>query len=522
MAEPNPNTNVMLNPMNQWDLDNRSTFANGAAGSVAPTQLWLAKLRWAMTTNDFWAKYRKAGASSPIKYEKRPGSAGGAIVNLRSAGQLGGAGKMGDQLFVTAADFGTIPLKEWPIYLDMVSQATGVSPHTEEMLGLKDEINNMIPDQLGAWGGQFICRNTDMTLMHRCAETSQGVINGKAVASLTLDDCITYDAIMGASSNMRDQGGQPFRAGHMENGEEMWNMAFPLPDPLALGVKRDPGYKSRISDAGIRGKDNVFFRGGIEAIDGNQILTRQIPTPQGKLAAGSVWAPIAYLGSANAYSAGSPVATLTGGGAFYDSNDTTTPWYQDFPGWAYVYNQVLTQTVATSLWGRLIGTSGPFYALIVNPPTAATDPNKVGMIAYTVGTNANTLTITSRLSSSSSTGINDTTTGSVTSSTGPFAVGADFTQEYAAGAAVIPCNSAGVPIGAFLGIGAEAIGFVRGDHWGERYTQKVSGGLHGQNSFAGWTFGQSPYLLPSGMTPAISVTICAIDYRYKYKVGNPR
>jgi len=73
-------------------------------------------------------------------------------------------------------------------------------------------------------------------------------------------------------------------------------------------------------------------------------------------------------------------------------------------------------------------------------------------------------------------------------------------------------------IGALLGIGADAMRFVRGDLWGDRFTEEIQGGLSGKNTFAGWTFGQEPYLLPDGSTPGISVTICAVDYAGRYKL----
>lgn len=514
MAEQNPNTSFRGNPQNQWDLDNRSAFANGAAGSITPKQLWAAELRAAQRTNNWWEKFMRQGHSSPICFEKRPGEAGGASVVLRGVGQLGGAGKMGDNLFVTAADFGDIPLKEWTIGLEVHSNAYGVSRHVEEMLGIKDELSKGTPGQLGAWGGQYVGRHVDMGMIHKCATSSRSVTGGKTIATLKSADTTSYDSIQTASWMMRDQGGMPFRAGKKANGEELWSMMFPLVDNAMLSLKRDSDYKQRVGDAGGMGNSSPFWTGSVPDLDGNLIMSRQTIVPQGRLPAGNPCAPIAYLGVVDAYDSNGANATLQGGGALYKSGDTTTPWFTDFPGYTFPFSLTDSLVLADSFWG-----SGPYYALVVNPLSAATDPGKVGMIRYTVGTGGNTLTVVDRLHGSVSTGVNATTVGSVTV-TSLEAAGASFTADFAVGAAVIPCNALGVPIGIQLGVGAEALGFVRGDLWGDRFTEKVQGGMNGQNLFAGWTFGLAPYVSPNGFTPAISATAVALSYRGRYVLPN--
>lgn len=519
MAEPSPNTQFQGLIHDQWQVDNRSTFANGATGSIAPMELWNTELRVAELQKNWWQRFMKADKSSPIRFVPRPGSTGGAIVHLRGQGQLGGPGKMGDQLFAASADFGTIPLNSWPVRLENYSNATGTSRHTNEMLGMMEEFERRIPTQMGAWGGQKVCRHIDMTLMHKSAGTSRSIINGKAtVSALRSADKPSFLAISRQSWMMREQGGSPFNGGKMANGEQLWNMMFPLPDMMAQSVKEDPSYISRLAAVGVRGGENSFFAGGLEAVDGNFIASRQIVIPQGQLASGSCWAPIAYLGKRNTYNAtdynGTPANTdssLQGGGFLYDSNVTNTPFFADFPGYEFPFSQFETLALADSLWG-----SGPYYALIVNPLSDTVAPGAVGMISYTVPAGANTLVMTGRLHDSTAAGdLNETTIGSTTAAM-ITAGGATFTAEYAQGAAIIPCNAYGVPIGAMLGVGADAVGFVKGDMWGQRFTDDVQGGMSGKNVFAGWTFGLEPNQLPNGSTPGISVQICAVDYTGKY------
>lgn len=509
MAEPSPNSVLNYQPNNIYNMDNRAAYANGAAGSVTPLKLFIATLRNSTRNKDWWSRFRRVGRSSPIVFEKRPGAAGGAIVNIRTQGSLGGPGKKGGQKFAAVTDFGKIPHGEIEIQLDLIKQATGMDPHALEMTGLKNA-DLQLASQLGDWGGKYLTDHTDMTIVHKAAGSSRTVINGKTIATLKSADTISWDAIQEAAALMKDQGGSPFLNGKMANGEELWNLMFPLVDVMATSLKKDPGWKQRISDCTM-GTDSPFFSGTIPTLDGNTIMSRQVVVPKGQLAAGSPYAPIAYLGVADAYSAGGANTTLQGGGNMYDAS-TTTDWFKFFPGNLYPWSEFSTLALADSFWG-----SGPYYALVVNPLSAATDPGKVGMIAYTVPAGANTLTVTQRLHSAGTTGINETTVGSVTSAIIDASDSA-FTADFAKGAAIIPCNADGVPIGICPGIGGDALGFVKGDRWGEQFKDKVEGGLSGEQIFTGWTFGQEPYEEIDGSTPGIVLVACAVSYKGRYRL----
>jgi len=491
--------------MSRYNLDASANYANGAAGSVAAIELWIAQSRKATRNENFWGPFMKPGINAPIRYIPRPGSAGGSKVTLRIEGQLGGPGKKGGQRFAATSDFGTVPMAAQSITLDLVKQATGIDPHAEEMVGVS--IAEGIPGQIGSWGAQYLERQTDMTIMHKSGSSSRIVANGKTVATLLSADTPSWSIIRNAGEFMKLLGGRPFMSGREANGRPIYNLMFQLVSPAVVALKDDPDYKDRVTTAGVRGAENGMFRGTVDMVDGHTIVTRDRAIPQGQLSAGTCWAPYALLGAANAYSAGGDysAAPIRGGGNLYNASITDTPWFETFPGYPFPWDEANTLALASSVWG-----SGPYYALIVNPPSAATDPGKVGMIKYTVGTGANTLTIVERLTTASTTGSNVTTIGDSVTAAGLFA--GRFTQEYQKGASIIPCNAKGTPIGAVPGLGADAIGFIRGNRWGELFNDQVEGGLSGKLQYSGWTFGQEPFVNNSGDTPGVVVILCALSY----------
>lgn len=509
MAEPSPNVQVLGLPNNLYSLHSGSAYANSAAGSVAPMTVYINEVRQSTKTANFWSKLMREGESSPICYEHRPNGARGQKVNIKTQGTLGGIGRRGDDLFTARSQMGKIPMAEIEIVLDMISQATGISPLAEEFIGTGGQLQASLPEEIGKWGGRKVCQDIDMTLLHSGSAYSRGIANFRAtIASLVSADVPSYNLIAQWSQVLRSQGGKAFKNGTMQNGEPYFSLGWFLPDPVRLSIKVDSNYIAILQNAQVRGPENALFTGNIPMVDGNTIFSRYTPIEQGQVKTGTPFAPIAYLGAAQAYIADpvtTPYAELTGGGLLYDGS-TDTPWYADFPGYTYPFSQQTSLTLAASFWG-----SGPYYALIINPMNAATDPGKIGMIGYTVGTGANTLVITSRLHASGTTGVNDTTVGSVVYG-GAVLNSANYTPTYAVNAAVIPCNAKGTPLGVMCGLGADAVGFVRGQAWGDLYKQKVQGGLSGEDLFAGWTYGLKPYQTVSTHTPGIICVACAAYY----------
>ena len=150
------------------------------------------------------------------------------------------------------------------------------------------------------------------------------------------------------------------------------------------------------------------------------------------------------------------------------------------------------------------------YLLIVNPPNAATDPNKMGMYAYTTGNDGNKITITARLGSAAS-GIRVTTLGDVVWDTGIWS--GKHTAVHGLGSLILPCNAKGEPIGrSFMLFRAAALrGY--GKYRGKRTTETADGGVL-QRTFIQSYFGQQLRYDRQARVPGVAVLEHSLHYPY--------
>lgn len=510
-----PNVQILGLPMNQYTLNSTTGLGAGVAGSVVPMNVFVNDVRTCTAQGNYWSVFMKEGESSPICFVKRPGDKG-QQVTIRVQGTLGGVGERGDNLFPSRAAMGDIPLHDINLYLDQRSQATGVSKLTEEMLGTGGQIENSLPGQLGKWGGRAIAQEIDNNILHLAAASSRMNANFKtSIDNLVSADTPSWNMIRDIAATMRNQGGYPFQSGKKANGEPLWSMGFFLPDPLKNALPADTTMQNFLQYAQPRGDMNPLFAGSIPDINGNLIFSRQTPVEQGQIKTGTPFNPIAFVGVAAAADNSGAALSLQGGGPLYNSAKTDTPWFDDFPGNPLVFmGSQAYNYVTEGFWGAgetQEGVANCMYALVRNPLNATTDPGKVGMIAYTVPAGANTLVVRARLGAVNTTGINNTTVGAVVYG-GAVLNSANFTQSYAVGAAIIPCNRKGTPLAAMPALGANALGFCRGKMWGDMFNQKVQGGGSGEDLFSFWTYGCVPFSLPNNFTPGIMVAACAAYY----------
>ena len=135
------------------------------------------------------------------------------------------------------------------------------------------------------------------------------------------------------------------------------------------------------------------------------------------------------------------------------------------------------------------------YVLIVNPPNAATDPNKVGMYAYTTGNNGNKIAITQRLGPTTTGVAQVDTIGNVQWDTGVWT--GKHTQTHPSGALILPCNANGQVFGDTLMLYAAAALRGYGKYRNMRSIEKKEGGDEGTKEFlrrifVTSVFGQTP------------------------------
>jgi hypothetical protein len=128
--------------------------------------------------------------------------------------------------------------------------------------------------------------------------------------------------------------------------------------------------------------------------------------------------------------------------------------------------------------------------MVINPPNAATDPNKWGMYAYTTGNNGNKITVTGRLGGSIG-GLRNTTLGSVTWNSSASLGAAGNTDVHPIGSTILPCNAKGQIIGWSLFLCRQAARRGYGKYRNRYTTQDHEGGFV-MDRFVTSVFGQAP------------------------------
>jgi hypothetical protein len=137
----------------------------------------------------------------------------------------------------------------------------------------------------------------------------------------------------------------------------------------------DPNFLQALREAGNRGRVNSIFTGGYTNVRGHVIKEYEAIEHDGYGAIGSPLNPMARLGTARTSIAVGAADYIVGGGSDYDANNILVKPMKHFPEYAYPFLAGDTFTIA----------GNASYVAIINPPNAATDPNKYGFYKIGVG-----------------------------------------------------------------------------------------------------------------------------------------
>ena len=128
----------------------------------------------------------------------------------------------------------------------------------------------------------------------------------------------------------------------------------------------------------------MLFDGGYAAPKGHIIAEYTPIDHDGEGAIGSPLNPQARLGVAIA--PGTAAIAIQGGGNATSAAKVKKKFFKYFPNYAYLF---IGNTNAAAGGSTAVAQDGlTHYVLIINPPNAATDPNKIGMYSYTTATTA--------------------------------------------------------------------------------------------------------------------------------------
>lgn len=411
------------------------TTGASVAAQIDPAKLWQATIDRHEENNDFYQPLE--GGQGAYIMEKTDTSKGkGQELVIRVESGLYDEPHYGDDLFDSEDDFEENLFEEYKLNIDVIRHGTSATERSEELSGLRGEIISKLPAKLGRWAGRVKTENLDMMFLNRINSENIILPNGKTASTLVAADGLSYNYVSTASSALARLGGQKGEAGTYADGRSKGKKAYRhllvcSKDAMTV-LKQDSAYQTVLANAAQRGRMNPYFSGEIHDLDGVTILERDVIDHDGEGAIGSPLNPRAKLGAA--VTAGTAAFDILGGGNPTSGAKAKKLYYKYFPGHAYKFSDgtSLSQGADTR------------YVLIINPPNAPTDPNKIGMYSYTTGNNGNKITVVQRLGSAAS-GQRVTTLGDVQWNTGAWAN--MHTDVHPAGALVIPCNRKGEPIG---------------------------------------------------------------------------
>jgi len=466
----------------------------------AVRKLWQKGVDIFEQSSDFWMEMEGSSKRSIIQTKTDTSKGKGQKITFTVLSGFYSEGKTGEQLFESSDDFEEALISDYEMEVDFLRNATRWTERTEEYMGMRGELVGGLPEELGKWLGRMKTERLFMMFNHKGDDSNYIYANGKASEDdLVSADVLDYDEIVTMGTQMKRLGGKPAIAGRMKNGNPVFRNCVVATTDALFSLEMDTNYKQILREAGNRGENNYIFAGGYTDVRGHIIKEYNPIDHDGEGAIGSPLNPKAELGEA--ITAGNTAPTIKGGGTASGAATTKIKYFKWFPNYAYVFQPSDTLTVSSS--------PDEFYILIVNPPSATTDPNKIGMYACTTN-NGNTLTVTKRLRASAVSGTAAVTTiGDVTWNTGVWAD--KHTDSHPAGSTILLCNKKGQPIGRTLMLGSAAAMRGYGKYRNRRTEDKHEGGFV-KDVFITSVFGQEPRQDRRGRCPGFMHLTHAVQY----------
>ena len=456
--------------------DFTSNVTGTSLASMAPDavrKLWHKGALIGEQTTDFFQQMEGRSDRSLIQAKTELGKGQGHTMTFTTMSGFYGEGKYGEALFEGPDDFESVDIDTFDLKVDFIRNAIRHTERTEEVMGMRGEIANNFNVQLGMWLGRLKSEQLFGAFQLKINLENVMYANGKTLDTLSSADALAWDEIVTAGQAMKPLGGLPANISSGGSSEPIWSYTAIATEAALLSLKLDSDYKQVLREGDVRGRGNTIFKGGYPSIDGHTIVPYNPIDHDGIGAVGSFLNPKAFLGVAVAADGTGAALDILGGGNATDAVKTAKLYFKYFSGYAYKF--VDTGAFSASDYALSAGATldaEEKYFLIYNLTGA--DAGKSGMYAYTTGNNGNKITVTKRLAVGT-TGINETTIGSVTWDTGVWS--GKHTSAHPEGSLIIPCNAKGVPIGdtLFLGRGAALRGY--GKHRAERAQDDHNGGF---------------------------------------------
>ncbi len=398
----------------------------------------------------------------------------------------------GESLFEDSTHFEKIRIDGNELVVDYLRHGVRYTERMEELIGMRGEIVTGLNKETGKWLGRQ--KSEEMFMMFRETLPPSNVVyaSGHTLDTLVSADTLDYDEVLGLNAQMKRLGGLPAQIATSPNGQPIWKNCVVATTDALFSLDSDPAFRSILATTRSEEDAKTIFSGGYTNLKGNVIKEYQVIDHDGVGPVGSPLNPKAFLG--NAITAGTGVIDITGGGSPDAAAETDILFFKWFKNYAYQF------TGGSSL----VQDGNTYYLLVINPPNAATDPNKWGFYSYTTGNNGNKITIVNRLGPTNA-GAQQQTVGGVTWNS------AVNTQVHPSGALVLQANAKAQVYGYSLLLGKRAARRGYGKYRNRYTTQEHEGGFV-MDRYVTSVFGQAPRRDRLQRVPGALVLVHALKY----------
>lgn len=335
-------------------------------------------------THDWFKQFEGKTLASPVcvKEDLKKG-AGQKMIFTSQAGMYGRA-HIGEELFDDSTHFEELEHGTYELNVDWFRHGSRFSDRAQHKMGWVNELKYGINVGLGEWLGRLKTKHMFMSFLHLGDASNHVVVNGKSsMNDIESDDTLTYDLMVETGARMETNNSGPAMVGRDREGNPISKYIFASSTDALFSLKLDADYKAALKDAGNRGPENLFFKGGYENLDGHVVKAYKAIQHDGSGPTGSPINPRADLGIA--ITAGTGAVDITGGGNANNAAKPRVDYFEDFPNHDFVFSPTSSVTAGT----------GDFYVIIYN--RTGSDAGKWGFYLFTGAANDGTKLVAAQM-----------------------------------------------------------------------------------------------------------------------------
>ncbi|HYF35438.1 MAG TPA: DUF4043 family protein [Prosthecobacter sp.] len=331
----------------------------------AVRKLWKRGVEVFEQTSDFFAEMEGNSPLSIIQTETDLSKGAGQEITFTKKSGLYGEAHLGEERFHDSRHYEELLIGTDKLSVDWFRHGVEYTERSEELMGMRGELVQGLPDELGKWGGRL--KTEKMFMLFREQTPGENRI--------TLSGTLNWNSIVTNAQMMKRWGAPSAMVGRDPSGKALRRYCIVACTDALTSLKLDSDYRDALKSTTSGMHNRFFFSGGFTDVDGHVIKEYEAIEHDGYGAIGSPLNPMARLGAALTITSTSYTAPvyITGGGSDYDANNILVKTTKYFPGYAYKVQAGVTLTPSTD----------DFYVAIINPPNAAVDPNKYGL--YRIG-----------------------------------------------------------------------------------------------------------------------------------------